>query len=452
MPYRTYQADPTWAAVGGNLANALFPDPARQAAIQGQLLQNRGLEQQIALDHRTGMLGDQFMDAIRGGNFPEQHALAGGLGPQHMNAMGNFQLAQLGAPGSVATDADLHRGLVGAGKMPGTDTSVSPGRQDAVSARNAAEAFEQAMSVEGMRQAGQDRRHEPESTAWQRNKLFEAQTLHQVHGLPWDEALSTAFGHRNDRMDDLGNLSVVDIAHPGGRAARIPVSGMEPEPLSVPPVPGREDLAFNPGEGTGAWASAQGAWNRTVGQVVPSLTAMGPEQAAQQTNVMRLNIMSALRSTNRPLSIEMNLVNSLLPDTMSFLQSPEVAQEQTLQVLDLVGQQYLADMQAAQDPTLPQRERGEHRQRATQLLRGLQIGLNPEAVDRYTGAAGAPPTPRRTGEQRMPGRGMQEMMQGPAGGGQVPDIVPPDRQELFQAMTPEEQQEYLELLQMQGGM
>ena len=207
MPYRTYQADPTWAAVGGNLANALFPDPAQQAAIQGQLLQNRGAEQQIALDRRTGMLGDQFIDAIRGGDFQEQHALAGGLGPQHMNAMGDFQLAQGAAPGSGVSDEDLHRMLVGAGRMPGPDTSVSIGRQDDVSARNAAEAFAQAMSTERLREQGRMARHEPESTAAQSNMEFRVQRrLEQNPGMTEQHAWGLELNDINDRMDDRGQL------------------------------------------------------------------------------------------------------------------------------------------------------------------------------------------------------------------------------------------------------
>ena len=188
----------------------------------------------------------------------------------------------------------------------------------------------------------------------------------------------------------------------------------------MPLPPEMVDLAYDPGDATGGWASSQGAWNRTVGQLIPDWTAMGPEQAAQQTDIMRLNIMSALRSTNRPLVIEMNLVNSLLPDTMAFFQNPNVARQQTLQVLDLVGQQYMADMQAANDTTLSRNERAEHRQRAVQLLRGLQMGLQPEAVDRYTDAVGAPPTPRRQGA------GMQEMMQGPMEPQPIPEQQGPE--------------------------
>jgi len=456
MPYRTYQAhpDPSWSAGANNLAQALFPDPARAQAYQNSLLSSTKASQEIEAQRRGLSLQDSLMDAVRGNNPREMMALSAGLGHNHMNAAPGFNLGMAALPDSGVDDDGLIRALVGAGKMPGPDTSVSLAGQDRISGRNADEAYRQAMDVQGLRNQGsmaeqQYKLNHPsnapglaESTAAMRNSEFNVQQRLRLNpNMTPQQAWALELGDLTDRMDDMGNLSMIDRGQQSAR--RINIEGMEPpNPYATPPGPGREDLAFDPGEGTGAIAATQGLWNRTLGQF--ALTAMGPEQAAQQTNVMRLGIMSALRSTNRPLKIEMDLVNSLLPDTMAFLQNPEVARQQTLQVLDLVGQQYLSDMQLASDPSIPRREQAEYRQRANQLLRAMQTGLQPEAVDRYTGAAGAPPVPR----QAFPGHNP-----GAPQGGQVPEIVPPDRRELFMLMAPEEQQEYLDLLQqLQGGM
>ena len=409
MPYRTYNQQDPWAQGASTLASALFPGPEQQIAMHGAALERRGAEQDINISRRQAELADALGDSVRNNDLREMMALSANSGHQHMGRAGDFGAALMGLPDSGFGDEEQFRMLAAAGNRMDQNSAVSMPHQSALAERD----HGYGMAQEGMKERGRMARHEPGSTAWLRNKQAEAQILQQMHGLSPEDAWSTVLGHRNDRMDALGNLAIVDIAQPGGRADRIPVSGMEPDPFTIPGPPDREDLGFDPGGGTGAWAASQGVWNRTVGQALPSWTAMGPEQAAQQTNVLRLNIMSALRSTNRPLKIEMELVDSLLPSTMSFMQSPEVARQQTLQVLDLVGQQYLSDMQLASDPRIPRKEQAEYRQRANQLLRGMQLGLQPEAVDRYTGAAGAPQVPRRESAP-TPGRGMQEMMQGPA--------------------------------------
>ena len=181
---------------------------------------------------------------------------------------------------------------------------------------------------------------------------------------------------------NTGNLIAYDRI--GGEASLIDVdTGDAPEPITKPPGVGIEDLAFDPGSGTGFGASFLGLWNKTAGQIPfigPSLTALEPEESAQNLRLLERDAIRALASSGRPPVVEQERISALIPKAMAWTENPEVARFQMTNFVDLMMNQYIDDIRFSENMSNPKAVRDESKERANNIQSIVGRVLTPEAA------------------------------------------------------------------------
>lgn len=181
-------------------------------------------------------------------------------------------------------------------------------------------------------------------------------------------------------LDDKGNLITFDPTTGQGTLLEVE-TGTERPVLQPPEGVAIEDLAFDPGEGTGFGASFLGLWNSTLGQLPLVPIFEGPEMAAQNLRVVERDAVRALASSSRPPVIEQARIMSLIPGAMEWTQNPEVANFKMTNFVDLMMNQYVDDRRFMEDRTNPKRVREESARRANEIESIVRRVLLPEAAD-----------------------------------------------------------------------
>lgn len=201
--------------------------------------------------------------------------------------------------------------------------------------------------------------------------------LMQTFGMSRQEAIRAI--ESRPMIDDRGNLIRYDPTSDSGQLIDVDVGG-QPAPMPTPPRVSQEDLAFDPGKGTGFGASFLGLWNSTLGQLPLMPIARGPEEAAQQLIILERDAINALASSSRPAVVEQSRITQLVPRAMEWSQNPEVARSKMTQFIDLMTNQYVDDMRYTQDRRNPRALREESARRAAEVERIVNRVLTPEAA------------------------------------------------------------------------
>jgi hypothetical protein len=216
-------------------------------------------------------------------------------------------------------------------------------------------------------------------------------------GMTDEEAVKYVDGYIDLTTDPLGNRVLVDTTN--GSARLLQPTGAEPSPVT-PPAPAVEpgDLAFDPGEGTGALAWAKSFYNKFPGQLPFMPVLQDVETAAQRLRYTQRDAVRALAISSRPPVIEQEGLKALVPSPLDFQQNPKAAQANMASFVDILGQQYAADMADSKNAMLPTQVRNEVARRANELQRIIRSVLNDRAADEllshYTTPQQAPNGPQ----------------------------------------------------------
>ena len=143
----------------------------------------------------------------------------------------------------------------------------------------------------------------------------------------------------------------------------------------------QEDLAFDPGKGTGFASSFLGLWNSTVGQIPFVPISSERAQAAQQLRILERDAINALASSSRPAVVEQERIIQAIPQAMEWSENPEDARIKMTSFVDLMTQQYVDDLRYSSNLRNPRTLREESARRASEVERTLGRVLRPEVAE-----------------------------------------------------------------------
>jgi len=149
---------------------------------------------------------------------------------------------------------------------------------------------------------------------------------------------------------------------------------------NIPKITG-DDLAFDPGEGTGAFASILGLWNDTLGQIPILPYAKNPEEAARNLTILERDSVKALSSSNRPPVVEQERIIAMMPKPMDFFQNPREAEAKTVGFIDLMMNQYVDDITFYSNTGNPKKLRESSLERSSNIESIVRRVLTPDAAD-----------------------------------------------------------------------
>lgn len=141
-----------------------------------------------------------------------------------------------------------------------------------------------------------------------------------------------------------------------------------------------EDLAFDPGKGTGFASSFIGLYNSTLGQIPILPISNSRSDAAQNLRILERDAINALATSSRPAVVEQERIISALPQAMDWFENPREAQSKTLSFIDLMTQQYVDDRRYASNARNPRTLREESSRRASEVERIIGRVLTPDAA------------------------------------------------------------------------
>lgn len=199
-----------------------------------------------------------------------------------------------------------------------------------------------------------------------------------VFGLSLEDAIQAT--DSQTMMDDKGNAIVfnpvtrkTELLNPAPETRvnlRTPTEGAEVE-----------DLAFDPGKGTGIAAAFLNLYNSTLGQVPFLPTSTDTTEAGQNLRVLGRDAIRALASSGRPPVIEQQRIESIIPKGMDPFENPDEARFKMTNFIDLMTQQFIDDLRYVSDPRNPKRLREESGRRAKEIESVIRRTLQPEAAD-----------------------------------------------------------------------
>jgi len=181
------------------------------------------------------------------------------------------------------------------------------------------------------------------------------------------------------RIDDMGNLISFDPTTEQGKLIDVNTGGESPV-INPPEGINIDDLSFDPGEGTGFGASFIGLWNSTIGQFPFVPIGKDAEQAAQKLRVLERDAVLAMASSKRPPLFEQKRITALIPEPMSFVENPEVANYKMTAFIDLMMNQYVDDIRYAKDRSNPKDVRDTSAGRARRIETIVRRAMVPEAA------------------------------------------------------------------------
>jgi hypothetical protein len=141
-----------------------------------------------------------------------------------------------------------------------------------------------------------------------------------------------------------------------------------------------DDLAFDPGKGTGFASAFLGAWNSTIGQLpfVPISTERA--QAAQNLRILERDAINALATSSRPAVVEQQRIIQALPQAMEWFENPDDARMKMTSFVDLMTNQYVDDLRYSSNMRNPRTLREESLRRASEVERIMNRVLTPDAA------------------------------------------------------------------------
>jgi len=201
-----------------------------------------------------------------------------------------------------------------------------------------------------------------------------------TYGMSRADAIS-ALSERTVVDPTSGNLMVYNPASGQGRVAEMNVPDTtedfrQPENRSE-----FEDLAFDPGKGTGFASSFIGAWNSTVGQLPFIPISTSRSEAAQNLRILERDAINALATSSRPAVVEQQRIIQALPQAMEWFENPDDARMKMTSFIDLMTQQYVDDKRYSSNLSNPRTLREESARRANEVERTVKRVLKPEASD-----------------------------------------------------------------------
>ena len=165
---------------------------------------------------------------------------------------------------------------------------------------------------------------------------------------------------------------VIDVAFPE-----------PPAPPTTPPEVSPEDLSFDVGTGTGAFAVVRNIYSSTLGQIPWLPAALKTEEAAQRLRFLERDAISSLATTSRPSVVEQARILATIPQALDFSQNPRIAEESLANFVDLMGQVYVDDVKYSNDISNPKGERDKSEARARAVQRTIGSLLRPDAAELY---------------------------------------------------------------------
>lgn len=211
--------------------------------------------------------------------------------------------------------------------------------------------------------------------ASQRDKVI--QSYQDLFGMTEEEA--TRRYDARPMMDDKGNLITYDPISGTGELVSVD-RGAPPELINAPKGTAIEDLAFDPGEGTGFAASFIGLWNSTFAQLPFLPLGKDTAEAAQMLRILERDAISALASSGRPPVVEQERIIAIMPQAMDWFQHPEEARYKMTNFVDLMMNQYVDDMRYSSDRNNPRGVREDSAGRARRIESIIRRVLEPEAA------------------------------------------------------------------------
>lgn len=181
-------------------------------------------------------------------------------------------------------------------------------------------------------------------------------------------------------MDDRGNLITYQPVTGGGNLVDVD-TGAEQDIIDAPAGTALEDLAFDPGAGTGFGASFVGFWNSTLGQIPFVPVGKTAEEAAQNLRILERDAIAALATSGRPPLVEQERIMAILPQGMDWFENPEIAQYKTTNFVDLMMNQYVDDLRYSEDRSNPREVRETSTGRARRIESIVRRVLTPDAAD-----------------------------------------------------------------------
>jgi hypothetical protein len=142
-----------------------------------------------------------------------------------------------------------------------------------------------------------------------------------------------------------------------------------------------EDLAFDPGKGTGFASSFIGLYNSTLGQIPILPISSSRSDAAQNLRILGRDAINALATSSRPAVVEQERIIQALPQAMDWFENPREAQSKTLSFIDLMTQQYVDDRRYSSNARNPRTLREESSRRAGEVERIIGRVLTPDAAE-----------------------------------------------------------------------
>jgi hypothetical protein len=358
MRQQEFEAIQGQRAQQGRMQNFEMMQARQQAALKDadaalKLAASGNYEQIIALADDRMNLDEQLGGSLEGDMTPmlKNMAQRAAAGDRQAASQLNYQLTQVVARGYAS----------GALSMPQEESfTLSPGQTR----------FMGSQAVASLPAAEQ---REP-SLRERENRI---QEYMDNFGLSRAEAISRLDAQY---MTDPVTGNLIAINRTTGDAT-IPsvATGDRPTAISAPPSVTPDQLAFDPGKGTGLGASFLGLWNSTVGQAPFVPTFMGAETAAQQLSIIERDAIRALASSSRPPVVEQERILQALPKAMDWSENPEVARSKLTSFIDLMTAQYVDDLRYSKDLSMPKalREASSERARGVESLLGRV--LTPEA-------------------------------------------------------------------------
>jgi hypothetical protein len=319
------------------------------------------------------------------------------------------------------------------GEKPGVDTPVSFAEQDRIAGRNAGYDMDQALAVERLQQQGAMARHRESGdhiTAAERNKAAEVARCIARNGPgSEDRCWAQADKHLKSEMTPAGQ---VITWNPVSQTVSTP----ERPEFQVPDIGGRSQFeGANMRPMPGAVGLARAGLNNALGTV--GLPEWGPEINEWFTGIRRFRDQNAVALAQalegRPSVYLVQMYRDLTVDPDAWIQGPEGVKRQLVdfnrnvaQNLSNLEDEYRIFGNSWDSETL--------RKANAELvaLRDMQADAN-YMLAQFD----------RPGGQQAPGQ---------QGEVSIPPVVPPEKHDLFLNMTPEQQAEYVGLLEsLQGG-
>lgn len=183
------------------------------------------------------------------------------------------------------------------------------------------------------------------------------------------------------RLDEQGNLIEYDPTSGSGRLVDVERTTESTQRPTLKPTE-LKDLGFDPAKGTGFGAAALNVYNSTLGQI-PFAPTLGRDkaEASQKLRFLERDAINALATSQRPSVVEQERIMNIIPQADDWFENPDIARQDMTQFVDIMVNEYIADLRYADDPNNDRASRNASRSSARAVEGIMRRTLTPEAAD-----------------------------------------------------------------------